>query len=292
MKRIGVVGIPGAWSSETLAESVAARTGHRCLIDMEQVTLSTDSGQVTCDGTDLLDLDALIVKKITRRYSPDIMDRLEILRYVADRGVRVFSDPSRIMRLVDRLSCTVTLALEGIPIPPTVVAEDEAEVGKAVKRFGRAVLKPLFTSKARGMVVVENNHRTLSDIRDFRASGNRVVYVQKMVDIPEKDLGLVFLGGEYLATYARVRSEGSWNTTTRSSGTYVAYEPDPETVSVARRAQALFGLDYTSVDCVETPDGPLVFEVSAFGGFRGLYETGDLRPGDLLAEYVLRRLGK
>ncbi len=39
---------------------------------------------------------------------------------------------------------------------------------------------------------------------------------------------------------------------------------------MVRRAQVLFDLNFTSVDIVETPDGPLVFEVSAFGGFKGL----------------------
>ena len=43
------------------------------------------------------------------------------------------------------------------------------------------------------------------------AKKNPVMYLQQLIDIPSsRDLGVVFLGGEYLATYARV-SGGSWS---------------------------------------------------------------------------------
>ena len=52
---------------------------------------------------------------------------------------------------IDRLACTVTLRLGEIPLPPTVITEDIDQAAAAVERFGTAVLKPLYTSKARGM---------------------------------------------------------------------------------------------------------------------------------------------
>ena len=45
-----------------------------------------------------------------------------------------------------------------------------------------------------------------------------------------------------------------------------------ELVDLAYRAQAPFGMDFTTVDVAETDQGPIVFEVSAFGGFRGALE--------------------
>jgi ribosomal protein S6--L-glutamate ligase len=107
----------------------------------------------------------------------------------------------------------------------------------------------------------------------------------------ERDYGLVFLGGEYLASYARVRAGASWNTTIHSGGFYEAFEPKPEVIELADRAQRLFGLDFTSVDVVVTPGGPLVFEVSAFGGFRGLKEGAGIDPASLYADYVLGKIG-
>ncbi len=50
---------------------------------------------------------------------------------------------------------TVELVRAGLPVPETVITEDVVEAAAAVDRFGRAVLKPLFTSKGRGMQRLE-----------------------------------------------------------------------------------------------------------------------------------------
>jgi ribosomal protein S6--L-glutamate ligase len=62
-------------------------------------------------------------------------------------------------------------------------------------------------------------------------------------------------------------------------------------IELARRAQALFAMDFTTVDVAETNSGPIVFEVSAFGGFRGALEGIGIDAAGLYAEHVLRQPG-
>lgn len=289
MTRIGVIGMPGGWSSERLAAAVEAATGRGCLVNPDEMVLDLERGRVTWRDQDLAEFDALIVKKVGAAYSPRLPDRVEVLRFLEQKGVRIFSRPSRIAGVLSRLSCTTRLGLAGIPLPPTVVTEEEGEALAAVERFGRAVLKPLYSSKARGMVVVEHPARAREAIARFRQA-NPLIYVQQIVPHGGRDLGVSFLGGRYLATYARVGSETSWNTTVREGGRYEAHVPSSEVLAVAERAQGLFGLDFTGVDVVETPDGPRVFEVSAFGGFRGLWAAHGIDAAELLVRHVLERL--
>ncbi len=289
--RVGVIGIPGAWSSETLADALAARTGARTLIDMGRVEADLSSGRVLFEGRDLSTFDALVVKKIDLVYSPSNMDRLEILRFLEGQGVAVFSRPDNLLRLVNRLACTITLRNAGIAMPETVIAEDPEAAMRAIRGFGRAVLKPLYSTKARGMMAVDCREPGWRAMVDKFKADNKVIYLQKMIDIPDRDLGVVFLGGRYLATYARVNDGESWHTSRLSGGKYEAHEPSPDVLRLAERAQAPFGLDFTCVDVVETADGPKVFEVSAFGGFRGLKEAGGVDAADLLADHVLNRIG-
>lgn len=291
-KRIGVVGAAGAWSSEKLADAIAERTGFRLIVDMGKVSIDMQSGRAVSGGTEISSLDALIVKKAGKEYSPDLLDRLEMLRHLAGRGMPVFSDPAKIMRLVDRLSCTVTLRAGGIPMPPTVITEDIGEALAAIEEFGEVVLKPLYSTKARGMTLVSAGPCAPEAVAKFKEAGNNVIYIQKKVVTPGWDLGITFLGGEYLATYARVGNAASWNTTTANGGKYAAWEPDKKALDVATAAQALFGLDFTCVDVAETWDGPVVYEVSAFGGFRGLQEGNGINAAGLYADYVLRKLEK
>jgi ribosomal protein S6--L-glutamate ligase len=280
----------GGWSSESLADRVAERTGFRLLVDMSRVSARLDQGRVLFGEHDLCELDGLIVKKVGSLYNPHMLDRLEILRYVEERGVAVFSRPLSILRLLDRLSCTITLASGGIPLPPTEVTENLEYAVAAVQRFGRAIVKGLYSTKARGMLVLSaNDPELLEKLTAFQAADNPVVYIQQMLKLPGRDLGIAFLGGQFVGAYARVKANDAWNTTIHSGGHYQAYEPTPEIIEVARRAQALFNLDFTGVDVVETEQGPMVFEVSAFGGFSGLRDGCKLDAAARYADYAIER---
>jgi ribosomal protein S6--L-glutamate ligase len=252
--------------------------------------MDLESGRVFFGEMDLTGLDGVLVKKIAAEYKPEHLDRLEHLRFLASEGVRIFSCPERIGGVLNRLTCTVKLRTRSIPMPPTVITEDVDEAVRTVERFERAVLKPLFSSKARGMRVIEAGANAGKGIREFKESGHPVMYIQKMLDLNSRDLALAFLGGQYLGAYARVGNKDSWNTTTRSGGKYHSCEPDADIVELAHRAQEPFGLDFTSVDIAECDGGPYVFEVSAFGGFRGLQEACGIDAAELYVDYALDRL--
>lgn len=293
MKKIGVVGIPGGWSTLRLLDALEARTGYRLCIDMAEVRLDLETGKAFYKDNDLTELDGIIVKKIAPSYTPDALDRMEILRFLHSGGLPVFSNPDSMFRLIDRLSGTAVLRRGGIPMPPTTVTEDVSEAAAAVSDYGRAVFKPLYSSKARGMTVIEEGPDMHEEIADYQAAGNRVMYIQQMVAHAggHLDLGVSFLGGQYLATYARQGSGNSWDTTTRTGGRYVPHNPSDEIIELARKAQNLFpGMAFTCVDVVETPSGAAIYEVSAFGGFRGLLDACGLDAAGAYADYVLREI--
>lgn len=290
--RIGVVGIPGRWSSEVLADRVAAATGSRILLDMAAAKLDLAGQRLLIGDLDLCELDALVIKKISADYSAHTLDRLEMLRFAELRGVRVCSPAAQLLGLIDRLSCTVTLSAAGVPMPETVVTEDTDVAIEAVRAFGAAVLKPLYSTKARGMCVLEAglpDAELRARLEEYRA-GNPVLYLQRRLELPGRDLGIVFVGGEYLCSYARVAGDASWNTTIHAGGRYEACEPDVDLLRIARQAQACFNLDFTTVDVAETAAGPVVFEVSAFGGFRGAREGAGVDAAEAYVRHVLNAL--
>lgn len=290
--RIGVVGIPGKWSTEVLADAVEAETGFRLVVDMAQVCLDTENQKLMYAGQDLCQLDALIIKKISREYDANTIDRLELLRVPEMHGVRVFSRSEKVLRLVNRLSCTVTLNNHRIPMPPTLITESQEEACQWIKQMGSAILKPLFSTKARGMIVIDEKQSQKSIRASLTAfkKKNPMMYLQKQVNLPGRDLGLIFLGGEYVGAYARVGNKDAWNTTILSGGKYQSASPSKEIIDIARRAQAPFEMDFTTVDIAETNAGPVVFEVSAFGGFKGALEGAGIDAASMYVDYVLTQI--
>lgn len=292
--KIGVVGIPGKWSTEVLADEIEALTGFRLVIDIEQVVADLAKPAVKFQDFCLCELDAIIIKKISQTYSPTVIDRLEILRFVEKCGVQIFSKPQEIIRLVDRLSCTISLTKANIPMPPTVITENIDAALDTVQQFGDTILKPLFSTKARGMELLsyKSSGKTLKAQLKSYYEKHGFFYLQKKLNLPGKDLGLVFLGGEYQGAYARVGNGNSWNTTIHSGGKYAQSFPSDEIIDIAYRAQSVFDLSYTTVDIAETDDGPVCFEVSAFGGFKGAQEGLQLNMAAAYAQYVIRQLNQ
>jgi len=290
--KLAVIGLPGQWSSEALAAAVAAKTGHCPLINMQDVWLDLQHNVLRCGDLNLCQFDGLMVKKLGVAYSPTTLDRLELLRVAEAAGVRVFSPANSMLRLIDRLSCTVTLRNHAIPMPPICVTEDIDTALAAVARFGSAVFKPLYSTKARGMMVISAADPLPQQRREIERfhQDHPMLYIQQRLTLPGRDLGMMFLGGEYLGTYARVSQDDSWNTTIHSGGRYAACQPAQALIDLAYRAQAPFAMDFTTVDVAETEEGPVVFEVSAFGGFRGGKEGCGLDVAACYADYALKAL--
>lgn len=290
--RIGVVGIPGKWSTESLADAIEQKTGFRLVIDIEKVVADLSVPNVMFQDNCLCELDGIIIKKISETYSPTVIDRLEILRFVEKCGVKIYSNPAEIIRLVDRMSCTISLTKADVPMPPTTITEDIEQAYKAVKSYEEAILKPLFSTKARGMIVLKASQKKEALMKDLEQYYQQqgFFYIQKKLELPGQDLGLVFLDGEYQGAYARVKSSGSWNTTINSGGKYAKAEPSKEIIKMAKKAQSVFNLSYTTVDIAETEQGPVCFEVSAFGGFKGAKEGLGLDMADAYADYVIKQL--
>jgi ribosomal protein S6--L-glutamate ligase len=243
------------------------------------------AGRVTLQGVDLTDLDAIVVKKLASQSDPAARLRLHTLRELESRGVRVYSPPSVIEVVMDRYWMTMTLAAAGLPMPATSSFESERAMMEAVRGTPSAVIKPVYTSKGRGMVRVgDDGDRFLADA--WHESDGRVL-LQEFVEGPGRDIGACVLGGRFVGAFYRVAEEGRWMTTTAAGGRYEPCDLSREGIALAERVANLFGLDYTIVDLVECAAGFLIYEASAFGGFRGLWEASRYDVAGDYARHIL-----
>lgn len=288
---IGVIGIRGAWSTQSLSEQLRKKDAGGSVIELREISYDLHETRFYHHHHDLSDFDGFILKKMGSDYSPHLLDELELLELMERRGFRFFSSPSRIRHMISRLSCTIHLRDNGIPMPPTFISEDIDDAIQWVADNGPAVLKPLYSTKARGMALLSTRDEAREAITGLLERGEKIIYLQKKYDLEGSDYGLVFLGGEYVGAYARVSDGSTWHTTTREGGKYGRFEPPQDYIDLAEKAQRPFGLDFTCVDIAITREaGPVIFEVSAFGGYKGLYQSAGMDASDLLTDYAIRKI--
>jgi ribosomal protein S6--L-glutamate ligase len=288
--KVAVIGQPGAWSTERLADALRGAGAEAEVVDLGACSLRLPDPRLFHRGRPLEHLAGAVVKKVgdTADGWP-VRERIAFLRHLEAGGVPVLSAPARLETAIDRLGMTVELVRAGLPIPETVVTESAGDAEAAVEMFVAAVIKPLFTSKGRGMrkLGVTDARAALAE---HHAAGHGPYYLQRFVKHPGRDLGVAVLEGRVLGAYWRRAGADQWMTTIRSGGRYEEAAPPEAALELARRAAAHFGLLFTGVDLMETPDGGFtVLEVSAFGGFRGLLEACGVDAAPLLAETALRR---
>jgi tetrahydromethanopterin:alpha-L-glutamate ligase len=289
---IAVVGQPGAWSTERLADALRAAGAGVGVVDLAACSLRLPDRRLFHRGEPLEKLDGAVVKKLGDTADGwGVQERIGMLRHLEASGVPVLSAPDRLHVAVNRYRMTCELVRAGLPVPETTVTEDIDEAAAAVERFGSAVLKPLFTSKGRGMRRLEASRELRAQLESHRDDGLGPFYLQRFVKHPGRDLGVAVLGGRCIGAYWRVAAADHWMTTILSGGRYEKADLDPETEAIAVRAARHFGLVFTGVDLIEDSDGRFsVLEVSAFGGFRGLLNGCGVDAAPMLADLVLRQI--
>jgi tetrahydromethanopterin:alpha-L-glutamate ligase len=289
--KIAVVGQPDAWSTERLATALRAAGAEVGVVDLAACSLRLPDRRLFHHGEPIEGLDGAVVKKLGDTADGwSVQERIGMLRHLEAAGVPVLSAPDRLHVAVNRYRMTCELVRADLPVPATTVTEDVDEAAAAVERFGTAVLKPLFTSKGRGMRRLEPTRDLRARLQSHRDDGLGPFYLQRFVKHPGRDLGVAVLDGRCIGAYWRVAAQEHWMTTILSGGRYEKAALDPATEALAVRAARHFGLVFTGVDLIEDSDGRFhVLEVSAFGGFRGLLNGCGVDAAPMLADVVLRR---
>jgi tetrahydromethanopterin:alpha-L-glutamate ligase len=288
--RVAVAGIPGAWSTERMEQALRGADVETFMFRLADCTFSLAEGTVLLGDRDLGMLDGVVAKKLGRSEEAAAPSRVQLLQQLEYRGVRVFSPADGIREVNDRYQMTQRLAQAGLPLPRTVVTEGVEAATDVVEDWGRVVVKPLYTSKARGMLLLAREDAYRLKLRQWQREWRTPFYLQEYVPHPGRDIGVAVLGGEVLGAYYRVAHPGAWLTTTSAKGHYEPCPLNQEMERLAGAAADLFGLDFTIVDLVEARGGYLIYEVSAFGGFAGLWETHGIDAAKLYAEHVVRTL--
>jgi len=209
------------------------------------------------DSAPLPDLDLLVVRGRSQEIF-DLLDRAEA------RGIRCINRRSAIAAVVDKSAMAQTLAAAGIPTPRTRVGTFAAIARESRPEDFPMVMKPVFGDNGRDVRIIERRE----DLLAVRWSDPSVL-AQPWLRSDGFDLKLYVAGEEVRA----VKKPSPISTA-------ISAPPRPVPVTAALRDLALrcgavFGLDLYGVDCIETPEGPVVIEVNDFPNYSGLEGVDD-----------------
>jgi RimK family alpha-L-glutamate ligase len=232
--------------------------------------------------------DGAFVRTVSAGSFEAVTRRLGVLHAIKAYAVPVWNDPSAIERCVDKSTTTFLLKRAGLPVPGTFAVEDAEAAKKIVRREpGPLVLKPLFGSQGRGLLLV----RGPSDLPPPEAMAG-VYYLQRFIGSAgprHRDYRVFVVDGEPLAAMAR---EGAtWITNVKQGGVPIPVPLDRDLAEVGAAAAAAVGATFCGIDILRGNDGiPYVLEVNSMPAWSGLQSVCDIDIADVLAERFCRDL--
>jgi len=242
------------------------------------------------NGTDLLELDGLVVRDLGRSGSADVAFRFEALSALQELGLSIVNPPSAIQQAANKFATSIALHQAGIPHPRTLVTTSSSAASEFVAEHGRAVSKPLFGYKGKGLqLLAPDDPGPLQEI--LAKSG--VVYLQEFLESTApspRDIRVFVVGEKVAGAIYRVAPPGSWISNLSQGGAPERCPLSGEIEDLALRANGAVGTVYSGVDLIETAEGLAVLEVNGTPSGRGVFQAWGIDAGEMIAGHILERL--
>ncbi|MFD1211816.1 RimK family alpha-L-glutamate ligase [Arthrobacter sp. GCM10027362] len=209
---------------------------------------------------------------VARGRSEQVLAALDLAR---ELGVAMVDPPGPIRAVRDKARMGAAFLDAGIPVPATFIGPVGELAGTIPAWRYPLILKPVFGDNARGLRVV----RTPADLAaaDWPESP---ALLQSYLPGDGVDLKLYGIGPQVWA----VRKPSPF-TPCRDPGTYLV-PLDDGLERLAHACAGLFGLTVYGVDCLQTPEGPVVIEINDFPNFTAVPDADTW-----LARHVLDAAG-
>lgn len=249
-------------AADALAEAVPVDP-----ISFEVITDGEPSLRILGEPAD--SLDALIIRGFNRWGEIDY--QYEVFELFERLGKVVINSPAGLSLAESKSQTTYSLQLAGLPVPRTITTQEREEAVDALRSFGSAVAKPLYGSHGVGIERLEGRQGEKLIPRMLETFG--AICIQEYIPNEGRDIRVFVVGDEIPAAMYRIAREGQWKTNVFQGSRCEPYEPQGRIAEISLEAARVIGLDYTGVDVIEGPDGPMILELNGAPSWYGLHDT-------------------
>jgi tetrahydromethanopterin:alpha-L-glutamate ligase len=185
---------------------------------------------------------------------------------------RVVNTPESIATCASKAMTTALILKQGIPSPETLFTASHKEAGAFIKRFGKAVFKPLYGFDGNGICLIDS-----TDVLT-----ESPYYLQEYIP-NDRDFRVFVIDGEAVGAIMRISDSLTHNIHQGGIGSPVVI--DAEMREIAGAAARAVGIDYCGVDLLHTQEGYTVLEVNGTPNWHCM----DAPIPRLLAAYLIEQ---
>lgn len=251
--------------------------------------VSNDGSKFWLGREDISDVDMCLLRSFGPGSTEQSTRRISMLEHMEMAGIKVVNSTYPFRRSRDKYATQYVLHAAGIPIPQTFTTESLARAYQKTNEMGKTIYKPILGSMGRGSMKFDNADLAYNAYRLLDRLQHPLI-LQKYVQTPGRDIRVFIVGDEVVGAVYKYLLEGEWKSNVAQGGRMVEEEMSDEIIDMAFKATEAMGLDYSGVDILESPEGPIVLEVNASPGWQGLKKATGKDVADIIVRYGVEQV--
>ncbi len=279
------------WATAGLIEAIKAK-GHTPMpFRLPDIAAHIPNKFTHLDDEDVSHMDGVLVRTIGFGTGDQITYRISLLEHLEDAGIYVMNPAYSFRRAKDKYATLTALNKAGIHVPRTYIGENLEAAINFADEVGDVIIKPLIGARGMGMIRAEHKELTYRAMKFIHQLG-QVLYVQELVEKPDRDIRAFVIGGKLIGSmyrYVPKDIEGEWRTNVHGGGEAEVTELSQEYKECALKTAEVLNLDYTGIDIIESKDGPCVIEANAAPSWSALSRVTGIDIAGLIIDQLVKK---
>lgn len=274
------------YSTSRLVEAARSRGHEVQIIDYIRCYMNITSRKpsIHYEGEELCAFDAIIPRIGAKRtfYGASIVRQFETI------GTYALNSSLAITRSRDKLRSLQLLAMKGVDMPITGIANAPGDVNDLIKSLGGApiVIKLIEGTQGVGVVLAETKKAAESVMQTLMGLNANIIVQEYIKESGGADIRCLVIGDKVIAAMERRAVPGEFRANLHQGGSAHPIKISKTEREVAVKACKIMGLRMAGVDLLRSERGPLVLEINSSPGLEGIENASGKDVAKLAIQYI------
>ena len=195
-----------------------------------------------------------------------------------------------ITRARNKVRTLQIMARKGIPIPETVFSINPDNVKEQIDLLGGppVIIKLQEGTHGQGVILAESRKSAKSIIDTFYKMDTSILLQQYIEEAHGEDIRIIVVGNKVVASMKRTSDLDDFRSNVHRGAQTEAIKPTSKEQYIALNATKYLGLGVAGVDLMRSKKGPVLLEVNASPGLKGIEAATNVNVAKHIIKYVER----
>ncbi len=193
-----------------------------------------------------------------------------------------------IVRARNKVATLQLMSKKGIPVPKTVFSINPNNVEDQIELLGGApvIIKLQEGTQGKGVILAESKKSAKSVIDTLYNMSTSILLQEYIEEANGEDLRIVVVGNKIVASMKRTSDLDDFRSNVHRGADVEEVQLTPREKFIAINATKHLGLGVAGVDLIRSKNGPLLIEVNASPGLKGIEAATGVNVAKCIVKYV------